>query len=351
MEAKENCKSSAAYPMNSGDGPYSYAKTSTFQKTVIHFTKELVQKEVVEKLDIGFSSTASPPTIFSIADLGCSVGPNTFSAVESIIEAVELKLQSQGLTSKIPEFQVLFNDHASNDFNMLFKSLPSNRRYYAAGVPGSFYGRLFPEASLHFIHSSFALHWLSRVPKAVTDKSSPAWNKGRVYYSNSRDEVIEAYKAQYQKDMEDFLQARAKEVVCGGFMVFIIMGIANGIHPSEAGGIVSEETVDSFNIPIYMTTPHEFETAVKRNGCFSVERMEVLPHEKVNGVANNDHQIITYPMRSALTGLIKQEIGEEIVDELFDLYLKKVEEVYLSSILDSGKSLSFLVVLKRKASH
>ena len=35
--------------------------------------------------------------------------------------------------------------------------------YFVAGVPGSFYGRLFPRNSLHFAHSSYCLMWLSQV--------------------------------------------------------------------------------------------------------------------------------------------------------------------------------------------
>ena len=200
---------------------------------VIDFIKELMNKEIAEKLDIG----VSPLKTLFIADLGCSVGPNTFTAVQNMIEAVDLKYQNaQELSSNTQEFQVFFDDHTSNDFNTLFKSLPPSRRYFVAGVPGSFYGRIFPESSLHLVHSSFSLHWLSQVPKQVIDKSSPAWNKGRVHYSNSGDEVIRAYKAQHEKDMEGFLQARAKEVVCGGLMVLIILGIIDGIHHSEAGG-------------------------------------------------------------------------------------------------------------------
>ncbi|PON71876.1 SAM dependent carboxyl methyltransferase [Parasponia andersonii] len=368
MEAEKKGKSSAAYPMNSGEGPYSYAKTSSSQRVVIDFIKELMNKEIEGKLDMGIIST-SPSKPFCIADLGCSVGPNTFSAVKNIIEAVELKCQnSQGITASsksLPEFQVFFNDHTSNDFNMLFKSLPVNRRYYALGVPGSFYGRIFPEASLHFVHSSFALHWLSQVPKEVRDKSSPAWNKGRVHYANSGDEVVRAYKAQYEKDMEQFLQARAQELVCGGLIVLIILGIANGIHHSEAGGnrgfdlvgsclmdlvkkgIVSEEKVDSFNIPTYLMTTQEFEAAVKQNGSFGIERMEVLPHVKVNGISLNAQQV-TFCVRSTLGELIKQEFGEDIVDQLFDLYLEKLEEIHPSSVAETEKTLSFLVVLKRK---
>lgn len=92
------------------------------------------------------------------------------------------KYIAQGLSSQVPDFLVLFNDHASNDFNTLFASLPPDRPYYAAGVPGSFHGRLFPEASLHVVHSAHPLPWLGKLPEELLDANSPAYNKGRVYY-------------------------------------------------------------------------------------------------------------------------------------------------------------------------
>lgn len=175
-----------------------------------------------------------PSNAFHIADHGCSVGPNTFSAVENILEAVQLKCQSQGLMNlQIPDFQVFFNDHSANDFNLLFKSLPPNRQYYAVAVPGSFYGRLLPRASIHLFHSSFALQWLSEVPKEVVEKNSPAWNKGRIHYLSSTDEVVRAYKAQYVADIECFLHARAQELVDGGLMVLIIPGYPRGTSVSD----------------------------------------------------------------------------------------------------------------------
>jgi hypothetical protein len=71
----------------------------------------LVNEAIAEKLDINqlvFSSTSSK--LFTIADLGCFVGPNTFIAVENIINYVKLKYQSFGSNQEALEFQVFFND-------------------------------------------------------------------------------------------------------------------------------------------------------------------------------------------------------------------------------------------------
>lgn len=163
-----------------------------------------------------------------------SIGPHTFAAVENIIEGVKFKYQSQSLASQFPEFQVFFNDHISKDFSFQFTSLPRDSKYYAAGLPGSFHCQIFPESSLHIVHASSSIHWLSRVPKEVMNKYSPAWNGGRIHYSSSRDEVIQDYKAQYDKDTKRFLQARAHEVVYGGRMALIFPSIPNGNPHSKS---------------------------------------------------------------------------------------------------------------------
>jgi hypothetical protein len=241
--------------MKGGDGPYSYTRNSSFQvRTSLFFllflfllnaidttliydfilqrqgvetAKALINEDIAEKLDINelISSSSSSSKLFSIADLGCSVGPNTIIVVENIMDSVKLKYQSFGPNNQgALEFQVFFNDLPSNDFNELFKSLPSSdRQYFAAGVPGRFQGRLFPKASLHFVHCSYALHWLSKIPKELVDKTSPAWNKGRICFTNASNYVREAYSTQFGKDMESFLNARAQELVCGGLMALIIL--------------------------------------------------------------------------------------------------------------------------------
>lgn len=111
----------------------------------------------------------------NVADLGCSCGPTAFLSVTNIINSVHAVCQEKNL--KAPnEFQVFLNDLPNNDFNALFKTAPTyvlkpeNENgckkpfnYYIYGVAGSFYTRLFPSKSLHLVHSSYGVHWLSQV--------------------------------------------------------------------------------------------------------------------------------------------------------------------------------------------
>lgn len=106
-----------------------------------------------------------------IADLGCSSGPNTLLVVSKIIDIIDETCRKTGIS--FPELRVSLNDLPGNDFNDIFRSLPAfinkvkeekgAENCYVVGVPGSFYGRLFPLKSLHFVHSSSSLHWLSQV--------------------------------------------------------------------------------------------------------------------------------------------------------------------------------------------
>ncbi|KAK3041307.1 hypothetical protein RJ639_001409, partial [Escallonia herrerae] len=209
--------------------------------------KALLAKSIQENLEIQNNSR-----VFSIADLRCSVGPNTFSCVQTIMQAVQLKLKNCGPDLEEPEFHVFFNDNVTNDFNTLFKALPPDRQYMAAGVPGSFQGRLFPKASMNFMHSSFALNWLAKVPKEVTQEYSSAWNKG----------------------------SKSLELAGDGLMVVIMPCRAEGTLPSESTildvleclgdsladmvkeGPVSEALVDSFNMPVYIPTAFEVKEVV-----------------------------------------------------------------------------------------
>ncbi|KAL0463507.1 UNVERIFIED_CONTAM: Loganic acid O-methyltransferase [Sesamum latifolium] len=209
------------HTMIGGEGPLSYAQNSSYQRGALDVAKPIIEEEIMKNLDIGRLSSNS----FWIADFGCSTGRNSFLAMQIITKAIQRKFHSERLISQIPDFYEFFNDQISNDFNTLFRSLPLERHYQAVGLPGNYRTRLLPKASLHFAFSSWALHWISQVPKAVADLNSPAWNKGKVDYVGARQEVYDAYSSQYAKDIQTFLEARAEELVSGGLMTLLIPGV------------------------------------------------------------------------------------------------------------------------------
>lgn len=190
-----------------------------------------MQEEIIEKVDI--KSLTSISNKIRIVDMGCATGPNTFTTMQHFIEAIGQKYKLQHSTTidyhDHLEFQVFFNDLPKNDFNTLFTSIPKDIKYFAVGVPGSFHQRLFPQSSLHFVHSAFALHWITELPLELKDRNSLAWNKGRVHYTSAPEEVLKAYANQFGREMGNFLKARADEVVSGGLMVLIFSGIEKEI--------------------------------------------------------------------------------------------------------------------------
>ena len=187
--------------------------------------KAIIEEEIATRLEIPNNSC------LCVAEFGCSTGNNSFPAMQTIIEAIKYKYQSSNL--KTPEFYVCFNDVVSNDFNTLFSSLPLDRSYEVAAVPGDFHGRLLPPSSVHFAYSSWALQWLTEVPKAAEGLKSPAWS-GR-----EREEVYDAYLGQFERDIESFLKCRAVEMVDGGIMALLIPGIPDLWDPQKESTVVS----------------------------------------------------------------------------------------------------------------
>ncbi|XP_054787931.1 loganic acid O-methyltransferase-like [Prosopis cineraria] len=362
METKIGNQSYEAFPMNGGQGQYSYAKNSNMQRIGADITKHISRDAIIEKLDVE-SLVQHSSNVIRIADLGCSVGPNTFFTIQNIIDAVNLKAQSQGhgLDSSL-EFQALFNDHAGNDFNTLFKSLPEDKLYYAAAVPGSFHGRLFPESSIHVLNSSYALHWLSRIPKDIVDKNSPAYNKGRIYFTNEDKNVAGAYSAQFAKDIESFLNSRALELVPGGIMTLIIpcvppdsknafqaqANIMENILAEMANeGLISQEQIDSFNMPIYMAASEEVKELIEKNGKFQIEKSELLYKLFDNKSQQIDAHKACMHLRAGFEGVFKNHFEEEgIVDEFFIQFEKKLAESPFLFSDPAYKQLGGLFVIK-----
>ncbi|KAL2531635.1 S-adenosyl-L-methionine-dependent methyltransferase superfamily protein [Abeliophyllum distichum] len=368
MDVEKFIEPSSTYHMLGSDDPYSYAQNSEYQKQLVVSAEDLIFELIDKHLDIQKPSF-DPNKIFRIGDFGCSIGPNTFFAVENIIKSVENKYKSNIKNPRIPEYHVFFNDHVDNDFNALFRNIPITRKYFPAGVPGSFHGRLFPNATLHFVHCSTALHWLSRIPKEVTETNSSAFNKGRIHYTGAKKEVKEAYSTQYRKDIKSFLSARAQELVPGGVMVLVILGFPGGVLPSESSigigfnilgscledmvqmGKITEEEVDSFNLPFYYPSPSELKALIEENGCFNIERIERLSepmkNEKLN--LNIVIKVCVSHLRAVIGGLIEEHFGNEIVEELFQLHMKKLHENPMMFDEKYRKEANYFMFVKQKS--
>ncbi|CAN4114015.1 unnamed protein product [Withania somnifera] len=341
--------------MNTGNGPYSYSKNSFLQKEVLDSAKEMVRDAIIRNLDIKIMSSSS--NTFHISELGCSIGPNTFVAMQHVVEALKDKFfQVTNSTNNIPEFQVFFNDHVTNDFNTLFRSLPIHRSYYAFGVPGSFHGRLFPSRWIHFAHCSSAIHWLSKIPEELLDEKSPAWNKGLIHYTGASNiEVMNAYVAQFEKDMEVFFNARAEEIVPGGMMVLIspqsserLMNFfGSSLMDLVNEGKLDESLVNSFNLPVYFPSPEDMTKVVEKNGCFSIERIE-FSYPKSRLVDEADAKTLMINLRSVLEGVFIHHFGSEIAEEVFTRTILKSDEISAWMKTNYKKSCQLFVSLKRK---
>ncbi|KAI3806785.1 hypothetical protein L1987_22700 [Smallanthus sonchifolius] len=101
---------------------------------------------------------------------------------------------------------------------------------FVSAVPGSFYCRLFSDQSLHLVHSSYSVHWLSQVPEGL---ESSALN---IYMTKtSPPNVFQSYQKQFKTDFTKFLRLRSEEIVSGGWMVLTLVGRSVADPTSDDG--------------------------------------------------------------------------------------------------------------------
>ncbi|KAF6141073.1 hypothetical protein GIB67_006518 [Kingdonia uniflora] len=317
----------------------------TCQRKVLSIGKSVRDEAMFDLL-----STSSIHKSLSIADSGCSSGPNTFMVVSDLMDTVHSKYSLLGYQTT--EFLVYLNNLPGNDFNSVFMSLQGFRdnlkksigeefgQCFVFGVPGSFYERLFPSNSLHFVHSSCSIHWLSQVPRGLED------NKGNIYMSKSSPQsILDAYFRQFKSDFSLFLKLQSVEVVRGGRMVLTTLGriskrrsskdccrawefLAMALNDMVLEGLIEEEKVHLFNAPLYTPSSTEITDLIHNEGSFSLHRLEVS-EVNWNSEENKDNvgcceydklkigYMIANCMRAAIEPLLVNHFGEKIIDELF----------------------------------
>ncbi|KAK1387418.1 salicylate carboxymethyltransferase-like [Heracleum sosnowskyi] len=352
--------------MNAGTSECSYANSSVFQKYVILKSLRFLEDAVKDYGTHGF------PECFKLADLGCSSGANTFLFVANVLSIVHAVCLEKNL--KAPEeFQVFLNDLPNNDFNELFKMTPQffsklekSINCFVCGVPGSFYTRLFPSKSLHFVHSSYGLHWLSQVPEKLLDN-----NKGNIYIAKaSPPRVYDAYFDQFNRDLTTFLQMRSEEIIPGGRMVLTLIGrsiadptskdccsiyelLAKSLHDLVVEGLLHEEGINSFNIPIYHPCADELKTVIGSESSFRLDKLETFEVDwdvrDANDIRSEDDsgKFIAKTERAVMEPLFAGHFGNTFMDKIFDRFAMHVTE-HFSAEKTKTKYLTITLSLTRK---
>ncbi|XP_062079438.1 probable caffeine synthase MTL2 [Humulus lupulus] len=355
--------------MKGGVGKESYAENSSLQKMVISKVKATVEESALEAYCNIF------PDCMRIADLGCSSGPNSLAVTSYILDEI---INQMTMKKKKPlTFQVFLNDLPGNDFNTVFQSLSSfyerlkkkkknetggkfdRPLCFVMAMPGSFYERLFPNNFIHFFHSSYSLHWLSKTPKGLVSETGEAHNKGNIYITKASPDVVgKAYLSQFQENFTTFLRYRSEEIVTGGCMVLTMMGSATSNDPKHkmeimgralndmvSQGIVEEKSLDNFNMPVYCPTAKEVRMVIEDEGSFELQKLEVFEiawdagfneeKGKINNSTNVDEdnidkynrgKYVSDYMRAVLEPILMKQFGECIMDDLFERFTHKIIE-------------------------
>ncbi|KAM3244422.1 hypothetical protein ACQJBY_056007 [Aegilops geniculata] len=345
------------FHMAEGEDDNSYAKNSRLQENALVETKPALREAVTR----AYAALLHPT--MTIVDLGCSSGENTLFFVSNVIEAVKGHLEK--LSGHHAELQFFLNDLPSNDFNCVFRSVErfknsiGNGRhkgeeipFFIAGLPSSYYTRLLPRSSVHLFHSSYCLHWRSRLPNGLEGKKSPYLNEGNIDIAiTTPPSVVKMYQEQFEKDMLLFLRLRHEELVGGGKMMLTFLGRKHGdayrgglcrlhgllsrsVQSLVDEGLVEKEKLDSFNLPLYGPSMEEVKAVVEKSQQFHMNHIKLFetnwdPYDdsEGNGVRDSAQSGINVSktLRAVMEPLFASHFGESVIDELFKKFAYYVE--------------------------
>ncbi|KAJ1256968.1 hypothetical protein BS78_K262500 [Paspalum vaginatum] len=304
------------------EGEYSYTKNSRRQEMILLESIPMLENAIRKVLETLVVKT------MTIADLGCSSGPNTLLFVSSLID-ITTEQCSKDVECDPMELMIFLNDRPNNDFNQVFRSLENLKKgtsdqkrntplfYHISGLPKSYYKRLLPRESVHLFHSSSSLHWRSQ-----------------------------CYREQFNKDFSTFLKLRHEELVYGGKMVLTFGGrkdedvyngelnkffdlLAMSLRSLVTKGLVEREKLDSFNVPFYGPSIAEVKEIVVQSHMFELDHIKLFetnwdPYDDTEGDDVHDSARsginVSKFTRAGLGPLIAGHFGETILDALFTEY-------------------------------
>ncbi|KAK6115319.1 hypothetical protein DH2020_007588 [Rehmannia glutinosa] len=312
-----------------------------------------------------------------IADLGCSSGPNTLMVLSKIINTIHATCYEMG--TPLPELRVSLNDLPGNDFNDIFMSLPGfydmlgkekgigAEGCFISGVAGSFYGRLFPRKSLHFVHSSSSLHWLSQ--EVLRHQFPSSGHKGRNTSEQRKDIHIKDKPIFSSESISLSISERyflISEIAGGGdgggwADGAVVHGRSSPEGSAEMGshqwellaqalmsmaleGLVQEERIDSFNAPYYAPSAEEVRNVIEEEGStiinhlesfeigwdegFSIDNSACVRHDCDELEKLSRGQRVAKSYKAVIESMVESHFGKGIMDELFFRYGELIDDYF-----------------------
>lgn len=249
-------------------------------------------------IDNALAAMPLPPASrpFTVLDLGSSEGRNALVAMNGIVESVRRRQADQML-------QTIYSDLPSSNFNQLFRNLHEAREegrlapgVFPSAVAGSFYEPLMPPRSVYFAMAFNAVLWLDSLP-AATVPDFVVYRRPHPPRTGLHvpPETAAAFARQAERDLVQFLQCRASELLPGGKLLIVSPGdtenqrICDGLYDVlndacldlVAADRVERQRYERFTMPVYFRTVAETLAPLEREGSpvkglFTVDRAETL---------------------------------------------------------------------------
>ncbi|OBI78079.1 SAM-dependent methyltransferase [Mycobacterium sp. E740] len=265
-------------PMESG----SYTASSRLQAAGL--------QEAIKLFEEAAAAVPVPrlPQPFVIADYGASTGHNSLLPICAAIAVLRNRTRTDHSTL------VVHTDVPENDFTALFRTLAEDPDTYlskdaatfASAIGRSFYSQIMPSSSVHLGWSSWAVHWLSRVPAPIPD---------HVHIAYSRDEKLRAaYARQAAQDWQEFVAFRGRELRRGGRLVVmttavdddgeigyrpLFSALVDALEELTAARLLTTDEVLAMGIPIIGRSKSDFLAPFAPKGRFEqleIEHLEVF---------------------------------------------------------------------------
>jgi S-adenosylmethionine-dependent carboxyl methyltransferase len=233
-------------------------------------------------------------TTIGLVDFGCSEGANSVEVLKRLIAAVRK-------TSGLP-IQTIHSDLPTNDFSELFLRLSPKEgggfgddNVFSAAVGGSMFDQLLPPNSVHFATTFNAIGFLSKRPldqlPGYILPNGPSKQRGVGQVTTPEKKV---FADQANSDLQDFVRARAGEIVPGGKLLIQVFGAGEEYRTCDGlydvlndavlmavdQGMISRGAYDQYYQPVYFRTLDELTSPFKNqdsevSDLFTLERSEV----------------------------------------------------------------------------